>query len=507
MIGAVGCVGKQPTPAPKDSLIVTNDCSVVRLHSGLDSYEVTFTAVCDWHIATSGQAIEVSPTRGKGSSEPQTITIKSLNSNKSDVALMRGSVDICLDGYSTKHKIKVVQCAPSERTILTYFFGTSLSYYFSVNIDCMKKAIAKNILGNDRFIILVQYSRYKGAIKEIYFDAAKNECVEHLIRDVKLPETLTGENFGDLLCDMMDIAPAERYAMIVGGHSTAWLPSISSSGGVPLKVGGYRPDWSVAAGAEVTRTVGENNVKLNIEDFAKGLSATNEHFDWLYFDVCFMSSIEASYALRNHTDYVVGSPCEIMGYGSPFDLLLDELVADDLEGACRTYRDYYANEYYGSKSGCIATIVCDELDALAAAVKSLNGKSVSDNLDILALQTYEGRSAHIFFDIENYMMNAYDDDAAVAAFRSQLDKTVINRFRTDQFDSTYNAQMNAINHFSGVNFTPDDGCVATLEHQIKAMESDPNADRQRFNKLKEQLNELKYYHPSLRNTDWYKATH
>ena len=220
-----------------------------------------------------------------------------------------------------------------------------------------------------------------------------------------------------------------------------------------------------------------------------------------------MSSIEASYALRNHTDYVVGSPCEIMGYGSPFDLLLDELVADDLEGACRTYRDYYANEYYGSKSGCIATIVCDELDALAAAVKSLNGKSVSDNLDILALQTYEGRSAHIFFDIENYMMNAYDDDAAVAAFRSQLDKTVINRFRTDQFYSTYNAQMNAINHFSGVNFTPDDGCVATLEHQIKAMESDPNADRQRFNKLKEQLNELKYYHPSLRNTDWYKATH
>ena len=542
LLGVVGCNEKQPVQAPKNALTVANDCSVVRLHSGQGaSFEVTFTAKNDWHITTSGQAFEASPMRGKGSSEPQTITITTLSPNMSKVALMRGKLNICLDGYSTKYEIKVMQCAATERTHLVWFFGTSLSYYFKINIDCMKQAVAGDILGKDRLILFVQSSRNKGAIKEIYFDSTRRTAEEMVICEVELPETLTGKELGEYLCEMMEIAPAERYAMIVGGHSTAWLPVIPSSGGVPLKVGGYRPDWSVAEGAEVTRTIGESNVKLNIEDFAEGLEATNQHFDWLYFDVCFMSSIEASYALRNSTDYVVGSPCEIMGYGSPFDLLLDELVADDLEGACRTYRDYYANDYYGSKSGCIATIVCEELDALAATVKSVNRLPVMNNLDILKVQTYEGRSAHIFFDIEDYMMNAYGDVAEVTAFRSQLDKAIINRFHTEKFYSTYNAQLNDINHYSGVNFTPDDSCVAVLETQATALLNEKNTKQtelealkdeligtgvtpdssERYNALnhqvqeltrewvalREQVDELNYYHPSLKNTEWYRATH
>lgn len=508
LLGLVGCREKQLTPAPSNTLKIANDCKVARLNSGLDSFEVTFTCLSDWHITTIGHEIEVSPMRGSGSHNPQTITIKVLRENNSDVALMRGSLSICLDKYSTKYQIKVMQCADSERTIFAWLFGTSLSYYFNINVDCMKQAVANDILGNDRLIVFVQSSRSKGCIKEIFYDSATKTSKECVIREIELPETLTGEEFGSYLCEMMDIAPSERYAMIVGGHSTAWLPTQPSSGGVELSVGAkYAPNWMPAVGAEMTRTIGENNVKLNIEEFAKGLSVTNQKFDWLYFDVCFMSSIEASYALRNHADYIVGSPCEIMGYGSPFDLMLDELVADDLEGACRTYRDYYANDYYGSKSGCIATIVCRELDALASKMKALTGLEVADDLDILSLQTYEGRSAHIFFDVEDYVMNAYGDKDVVADFRSQLNKTIINRFHTEKFYSTYNAQMNAINHFSGVNFTPDDGCVAVVEQQLDALMREDKSSSDEYLELREQLDELIYYHPSLKKTDWYKATH
>ncbi len=511
LLGVVGCHEEKQIPvAPAGSLVVEDSRSVVRLNNELDSFDVTFKSSLDWHITTTGSAFSVTPTEGVGSEEPQTITISTLKENVSEKSVTRGSVAICLKGYSTKHQIKVEQCAKPERTILAYFFGTSLSYYFGINIDCMKKALAEDILGNDRLLVFVQTSRNKAVIKELYHDNSLNEALENVICEVAIPSMLKAEQFGENLLQLMEIAPADRYAMIVGGHSTAWLPSTpSSGGGTPLKADyGYIPKWSPAAGAEVTRTIGENNVKLDIEDFATGLSVTNQVFDWIYFDVCFMSSLEASYALRNHAKYVVGSPCEIMGYGSPFDLLLDELVADDLDGACRTYKNYYANEYYGSNSGCIATIVCEELEPLTEIVKLLNNTSVAEDLDIWSLQTYEGRSAHVFFDVENYMISAYGNNPTVEAFSSQLDKTVINRYHTEKFYSTYNAQMNDINYYSGISFTPNEDCIEVLERQAESgMSGSTKLTDAEISLMREQIAELKYYLPSLQKTEWYKDTH
>ena len=542
IVALAGC-NPNPTPAPVGSLMVDTKSTVVRLSGGLSSEKFTFTATQDWHIETKGRAFEVYPKRGKASADPQTVTITALDKNHSEKTLHRGSFDICLDKYKNKYSVKVEQCAATERTILTWFFGTSLSYYFNINIDCMKLAIANNILGNDRFLLFAHTSKSEGVIKELYFDAQANACVENVIRKVTLPETLSGAAFGKYLSEMMSIAPAEKYAMIVGGHSTAWLPKTpKSGGGVELSVGGgYLPDWSPAIGAEVTRNIGESNVRLDIDEFAEGLAATRTRFDWIYFDVCFMSSLEAAYELRNHTKYVIGSPCEIMGYGSPFDLLLDDLVANDLDGACRTYYDYYNSSYYGSKSGCIATIVCDELDNLAAKVKALNASKLSDKLDVFSVQTYEGRSAHIFFDAEDFVLRGYDDSTLISEFAEQLDQTVINRYHTEKFYSTYNARMNDINHYSGVNFTPEDGCVALLRSQLEAMQQDVAAKKAELTELKnrleamgvpptssdqynalysqvsaaeskvtmmeEQLKELEYYNTSLQKTAWYKATH
>ena len=50
---------------------------------------------------------------------------------------------------------------------------------------------------------------------------------------------------------------------------------------------------------------------MNIEDLVTILSADAvPHFDFVLFDACFMQSIEVAYALRNFTDYYIGSPTE-----------------------------------------------------------------------------------------------------------------------------------------------------------------------------------------------------
>lgn len=542
LIGVWGCEPKTAPVAPKGALVVENHQNAVRLNHTTDTATITFTSTQKWHVTTSGDTFTVTPTRGEGSTEKQTLTITMHEGNNGIAEILRGSLNICLDGYSTKYKVDVVQCPKPERTIVTWFFGTSLSYYFGINVDCMLKALSSDILGTDRFIVFVQTSRKEAVIKELYYDKKRKVSCENIIRKINLPESYNAENFGQLLADVLDIVPSDSYAMIVGGHSTAWLPSQPvTDGAIPLSVGGYLPNWSPAIGAEVTRNIGENNVKLDIADFSKGLTATGQIFDWIYFDVCFMSSLEAAFELRNNAHYLVGSPCEIMGYGSPFDLLLDELIADDLKGACSTYYNYYAFEYYGSKSGCTATIVCGELDKLAAKMKTLNASGRNSSLDLLNIQYYEGRGAHIFYDVEDYVMQSYADETLMSDFCVQLDKAVINRFHTSRFYSAYNAQMNDIRHYSGINCTPDDQCVPILEAQIndlsiivaerKAVLNElkqrlenqgisPSSSEEyttlnrkvneliaKIEKLQEQIKEFNHYHPSHKLTAWYKATH
>lgn len=512
LISVVGCDCDDGPLAPASALVVEHDNRFVRLNNSTEPFTLSFTATCDWHIDLSGKSFTVSPMRGSGSEELQTLTITPLSKNLSEKTLLRGSFDICLDEYSNKHRVKVMQCAKSDRTIIAYLFGTSLSYYFGINIDCMKQAVSANILGDDRLVVFMQTSKTKGLIKEIFYDPSSKRGVESVLCEVDVPTAMDGEAFGQSLKDIMRLAPAENYAMIVGGHSTAWLPATPAAEGTPFQMGyGYRPNWTPAIGAEVTRTIGENNVKLDIEQFADGLRSTGQVFDWLYFDVCFMSSVEAAYELRDCTEYIVASPCEIMGYGSPFDMLLDELVADDLEGACRTYHDYYSRIYYGSKSGCIATIVCNQLEELAARVKPLNELELKE-FDIFSVQVYEGRAAHIFFDIEHFALTTYTDKALLSAFSAQLDKAVINRYHTTQFYSAYNAKMNPIIHYSGINFTPGEKCVKLLEDLYNAVpeeSGDEQAEPQatRYYDLEEQISELKSYQTSLRKTAWYKATH
>ncbi len=542
LLAMQGCK-KRPVPAPVGALTIENGVSDVRLnHRADNSVTLNFTAKSDWNITLSGSSFDVSPVKGDGSDEMQSVTIRATEENAGNEMLQMGSFTIRLNGYSNQQSIKVLQYPISSRTYIAYLFGTSLSYYLNNNVECMRKALDSDILQGGRLLLFAQKSRNKGQIKEIYYDEQTKGGVVRVIAEIDLPETLTDEIFAEHLRKIMDIAPAKSYAMIVGGHSTAWLPQTPSSGGTPLSLGGYIPDWTPASGGEVTRTIGEKNMRLGIDEFASGLSLTGKHFDWIYFDVCFMSSMEASYALREHTDYTIGSPCEIMGYGSPYDLMMRAMIADDLNEVCRIYRDFYEYDYYGSQSGCIATIVSAELDNLAVITKELNQQSIDSEFDILGVQTYEGRSSHVFFDFEDFAIKAYgEDNDVVKALRAQLDKTVVNRFHTAKFYSTYNAQMNNIAHFSGVNFTPEDSSLAmikaeadaldakttelsqelaALEAELKASGIEPSSS-ERYNSLKGQITtvaqraehllmqyqELVYYLPMLQNTEWYKATH
>jgi hypothetical protein len=195
-------------------------------------------------------------------------------------------------------------------------------------------------------------------------------------------------------------------------------------------------------GDVVTRYLGEDSTPQNrfdVTDLAQAIASTGVKMEYILFDACFMANVESIYDLRNNAKYIVGSPCEIMGAGFPYANIMPELlkgngISYDLEAVCRKFNeDYAANPGY---SGTIALFDCAQLDGLAQAVKRVNNAEKKD-YKLSNIQSYEGLSPHVFFDLGDYVDKMCADEAAKSAFNEQLNRTVLSKYTLDTFLSMY----------------------------------------------------------------------
>ena len=360
------------------------------------------------------------------------------------------TITLKVDGYKTAN-ITLMQwgVAPEKanHTLMYLFMGTSLTRYFKTNVSDAIAAIKTGILGNNNRVVLFrQESTSKGYIAEICYDVEKGEYTEQKIKDIAINTGLIKpQDVANIIAMMASEAPAERYGLVCAGHGHGWLPrDVVDSKADIAKFGlGYNP-WIPAAGAETTRAFGEENVMLNIAELAESIELSCVELDYILFDACFMSNIEAVYDLRNSANYIIASPCEIMGRGFPYERTLPYLFEDngnktDYIGAAESYHLYYRDEYTSSsRCGSIAVYNCAEIEALAEAaaevVKSAKG---DDEYSISDLQTYEGQSVHHFYDFGQWVNVVATDSDALTVFNEQLAKTVIAKYTLDSFYSAY----------------------------------------------------------------------
>ena len=193
-----------------------------------------------------------------------------------------------------------------------------------------------------------------------------------------------------------------------------------------------------------------------------------------------MGNVESAYELRNATDYIIGSPCEVMGAGFPYAritpyMLTDGGISYNLDKICSEYVEYYRTEATIS-SACVGVIHTAELEALATEMKAVNKAGVKEGFSLDNVQYYEGQNPHSFYDLGDMVEQSCADATAAAAFKAQLDKTVTSRYHTEQFYSAYgsgNKYYHDINYYSGITTS------AMVEH----------------------------YSTDWQQTAWYKATH
>lgn len=142
--------------------------------------------------------------------------------------------------------------------------------------------------------------------------------------------------------DVMRLAPADGYGLVMWSHSTGWEAP-------------YRPapSWD-----KRLRSWGDDRgTQMDIPALADALTELKPEF--IYFDCCYMASVEVAYELRDVTAHIVASPTEVPADGMPYELnvgALCEPVAN-LEGAAMNTYQYYARQASPSARSCAMTVI------------------------------------------------------------------------------------------------------------------------------------------------------
>lgn len=337
------------------------------------------------------------------------------------------------------------------QTIIFYFAGTDLTFYYYKNISAIKDALRKDIKGRSRVMLFFQQSK-KNSAEVIELTYNKGLCEEKKVAMYDLPLQMDAESLSYLLSEIMRLAPADTYSLIVGSHGLGWIPidAVSTKAAASLKSDSYadgtpRPDeqplWQ-QQGDIKTRFIGEiSNLQnaFDIPTLAEALTMTGKKMEYILFDACFMANIESVYDLRNNAKYIVGSVCEIMGDGFPYTAIMPHLLTNygtgyDLDQACKEFHLHYLrNKGY---SGSISLIDCSELEALAKQMKRVNQGPTLD-YDIADIQFYEGKANHVFFDLGDYVNHLCGDEKLKADFIAQINRAVIKRYTLKKFYTAY----------------------------------------------------------------------
>lgn len=456
--------------------------------SGHAGAQNTFQVITpfDFGLATSSDGFTMTADGGS------TVVVTATAANASDDDTALGTAEVYLTADRTcKVSVDVFQrIGTAPQTILFYFIGTSLQSHFANNITNAMKALDTDIQGKSRVLVFIQSSTTSASLYELQYDPESGAGIREKIRDYTMPAKYTQQMLADFLADMIAFAPARSYGLIIGTHGRGWIPK-AGTGAFSRNARRIAQEriWTTVDGAPQMRHMGDSaTTQFNTDEFAAAVESTGVKPDYIIFDACFMSNIESLYDMRRTAGKIVASPCEVMGTGFPYKeilplLLLDNGTRCDLDAVCRTFVDYYeANSTAAYRSACSALIDCSQIDALAEAVKRVNGSGTQE-FDLNELQAYEGISSyynptHIFYDLEDYVRRSCADPEAVRAFSEQLDKTVSSRYHTATFYSAYNGLANAIDYYSGITTS------APME-----------------------LDDKSAYIEEWRQTAWYRATH
>lgn len=238
--------------------------------------------------------------------------------------------------------------------------------------------------------------------------------------------SLRTQQINAVLNDAQNAFPSKHVVLSMSTHGSSFLPATKSA-------------QSLKAEIPMVESLGpDDNVEINIDDFAKSLAFF--HFDCIMMDCCYMAGVEPCYELKNITDYIIGSTTEVMANGMFISSMVPHLLDKDhretsLTEACKAFMSRVRTDKAYSSSGLVSLIKTSQMPALAETSKRIFSahRTEISRINPAKIQKYLGLADYrCLYDLGDFVENISSEEE-FSAFQTALDRVVIFKDATPQF--------------------------------------------------------------------------
>lgn len=312
-----------------------------------------------------------------------------------------------------------VPVTPVGQTVFMFFpWSNSLLSDFRRTVEDMQTVVAQRSMKDERVMVFMATSEREAVLFEL--KKQNGRCLTDTLRRYSDRPFTSRQWLTSLFSEVMTLAPASRYGMVVGCHGLAWVPvqgqrnarkrlgsqewideednlykeeRIDKEGEpykeerlleeerLERKKQGLSKDKPLpndlmhfeVQGPVTTRFIGGTYPETQIEttDLADAMADAGLHTEYILFDACYMSSVEVAYELKDVTHYLIASPTEVISYGFPYITMGKHLLGTpNYKGIADSFISFYSSYYL--PYGTVAVTDCTQLDALAAIAQQIN---------------------------------------------------------------------------------------------------------------------------------------
>ncbi len=337
----------------------------------------------------------------------------------------------------------------NEKTLIMYLpWSSNLTGYFYQNIIDMESSIEEmGGLSNERVIVFISKTSKEASLFEIKYENGK--CQRLDIKSYSSPAFTTEAGITQILDDVISYAPAKRYSMIIGCHGMGWLP-VNASRALRIQ---DKYHWDCIDGP-LTRYFGgtTSEFQTDISTLSSAIENAGIKMEYILFDDCYMSSIEVAYELKEVTDYLIASTCEVMAYGMPYATMGRHLLGQpDYKAICEDFHEFYSN--YSVPCGTLSVTNLSYIEEMAHLMRQINAEYSFDDFQRGQLQNLDGYSPTIFYDFGDYINLLLEQNIAPENIRQEFDvlmnQLVLYKTNTDNFYTATRGPIK-INSYSGI---------------------------------------------------------
>lgn len=356
--------------------------------------------------------------------------------------------------------------SPARQTILMYFPWADDTKMYSAcqkNITAMKTAVEYNRgLNGKKLLALVAETANRAVLIDIKYEngKCKNDTVKRY-SSLQPTNFTSTEGLTSFFKDAKTVAPATKYALTIGCHGMGWLPVEGGTQSARAKQQSPTPSTMRPDGIYIdedidTRYFGSlkksPQFQTEISTLKTALANAFGHLDFLVFDDCYMQDIEVAYELKDVTDYIIASTCEVMMEGIPYATVGKDLLEDNYGGVVDGFYSFYNSYRY--PYGTLSVLKTSELENTARLMKTINSLHSFDTSKMSQVQTFDLEEKSVFMDMGSYVrLLCQDDQNQYNQITEQMNRLIPNKAHTDygyvaKFKSSFK-----IEEFSGVSIS------------------------------------------------------